>query len=118
MFVYSFEKLEVWKDSRDLIRKVYLLTQKFPAEEKFGLVAQIRKSAISVSSNPSRISNKEQAHFTEISFGSLLEMTNQFIAALDLGYIHDVDYADLRSDIEKISNKSNALRKAQLSKDA
>jgi len=67
MHIYSFEKLEVWQDSRDLVRQIYSITAKFPTEEKFGIISQIRRSAVSVSCNISegsgRKSKKDQAQF-------------------------------------------------------
>jgi len=68
MYTYSFEKLEVWKLARELVKEIYRLTEKFPSEEKFGLIGQLRRASVSVSSNlaegSSRKSAKEQAHFT------------------------------------------------------
>lgn len=51
MFVYGFKKLEVWQDARELVVPVYNLTSHFPTDEKFGIVNQIRRSAISIASN-------------------------------------------------------------------
>ena len=81
--VYSFETLDVWKEARKFAVKVYKLTKQLPSEEKFGLTSQMRRSCISISTNlaegSSRESLKEQARFTEISFGSLLELLNHSI---------------------------------------
>jgi four helix bundle protein len=51
MYQYGFEKLNVWQNSRDLAKRIYILTNEFPEEEKFGLVSQMRRAIISVSSN-------------------------------------------------------------------
>ena len=65
MYTYSFEKLEVWKESKELIKLVYQITSNFPVEEKFGLSSQSRKSSISIFSNiaegSARITNKLNA---------------------------------------------------------
>ncbi len=62
MFEYSFEKLEVWKESVDLVKSIYKITDKFPGEERFGLVSQLCRASISMSSNlsegTSRTTNK------------------------------------------------------------
>lgn len=120
MRLYAFEKLDVWKKSKLLSKRVYQLTSKLPNEEKFGLTSQIKRSAISVASNiaegTSRISGKEQARFSEIAYGSLLELLNQLLIAESLGFISDNDIHEIRPLIEEISNKINALRKAQLNK--
>lgn len=120
MFTYSFEKLEVWQDARKLTKTIYNITKNFPEEERFGLVAQLRKSAVSVGSNlaegASRISMKDQARFSEIAFGSLLELLSQLITSVDLEYLDEDVFGNTRKDIEKIGNKLNSLRKKQLSK--
>jgi len=64
MFKYSFEKLEVWKESVKLVKLIYAMTNQFPQEEKFGLVSQLRRASISISSNlsegTSRITNNDK----------------------------------------------------------
>ena len=120
MYEYSFEKLEVWKLSRQLVGSIYNLTASFPTEEKFGLVSQLRRSCVSVSSNlaegSSRKSMKEQAHFTQIAFGSLMEILNQLILSVDLGFISEKSLNELRPEIEEIGNKLNSFRNFQLRK--
>jgi four helix bundle protein len=120
MRLYSFEKLEVWNLSRKLTKNIYRISSKFPSEEKFGLVSQIRRAIISVTSNiaegSSRKSGKEQARFSEIAFGSLMEVLNQLIAAKDLEFISEEDADKQRPLIEEIGNKLNKLRESQLRK--
>lgn len=118
MFEYSFEKLEVWKESVELVKLIYKVTDEFPNEEKFGLVSQLRRASISISSNlsegTSRITNKDKAHFTTMSFSSALEVLNQLILSKELQFISEEDYLELRKIISKITNMLNSLRKAQL----
>ena len=110
---YSFEKLEVWNDSRELTKMVYKITKGFPDDEKFGIINQMRRSAISVSSNivegSYRATSKDKSNFMTFAYSSLMELLNQTIASLDLNYIDEEQYKELRSHIEKISNKLNAL---------
>ncbi len=114
---FSFEKLEVWQLSRRMVRKIYEVSNSFPNTEKFGLINQIRRSAISISSNlaegTSRMSTKDQAHFTQIAYSSLMELANQIILANDLTYIDENQLSELREDINELSNKINALYKYQ-----
>ena len=121
MRLFSFEKLDVWNLSRALNRNIYQITKSFPDEEKFGLTSQVRRASISISSNiaegSSRISGKEQARFSEIAFGSLLEVLSQLILASDLEYITESDLVEQRPLIEEIANKLNKLRKTQLERD-
>ena len=118
MYIYSFEKLNVWQKARDLNSKVYQITKSYPKEELYGLVQQIRRASISISSNlaegSSRTSYKDKARFTNIAYGSLLETLNQLILSKDLNYISEEDYIELRPLIEEIGNKLNALRNSQL----
>ncbi len=66
-YTFSFEKLNVWIDSKELVKEIYSITQKFPSEEKFGLTNQLRRASISVASNlaegTSRNTNKDKVHF-------------------------------------------------------
>lgn len=116
--IYSFEKLEAWKDSRHLVKSIYLLTKSFPDEEKYGLVSQMRRCAISIASNlaegTSRKTIKDKAHFTTISCSSSLELLNQLIISQDLGFLSKDEYIQIRLEIEKVTNKLNSLRNTQL----
>lgn len=116
MHIFGFEKLEVWKDAKVLTILVYKVTKDFPSDEKYGLVSQMRRAVISVSSNiaegSSRISPKDQAHFYQIAFSSLMEVLSQIIISVELGYIGDQD--SFRLEISKIANKLNALRKSRI----
>ncbi len=115
---YSFEKLEVWQEARRWVKWVYEITGKFPGEERFGLLRQIRRAAISVVSNIaegcSRNSAKDQAHFSQISYSSLLEVLNHFIISVDLGFLADDRLREGRILIESLSFKVNSLRNSQL----
>lgn len=115
---YGFEKLNVWHNARKLVVFVYKVTANFPSSEKYSLVDQIRRAAISVPANlaegTSRASSREQARFTSISYGSLMELLSHFYLAMDLQYVEPDTLDELKSDVLKISNQLNALRKAQL----
>lgn len=120
MRLYSFEKLDVWNLARKLTKNIYKISATFPDDERFGLTSQIRRASISVSSNiaegSSRRSGIEQARYTEISFGSLLEILNQLIAANDLDYISEDIINNQRHLIEEIGNKLNRLREVQINR--
>ena len=116
LFIF-FEKLDVWQLSRELVKDVYNSTKVFPDTERNGLTSQFRLAVVSVSSNlaegSARKTAKEQAHFTTIAFGSLMELLNQLILACDLEYLKESVFENLRSKIEQISNKLNALQNSQ-----
>lgn len=91
--MHNFRQLNIWKDARSLVKDVYLLTSRFPSDEKFGLKSQINRCAISVPSNiaegSARGTNKDFSHFLRISLGSLFEMETQLLLAVDLGMVED-----------------------------
>ena len=112
--MYPFEKLIVWQDTRTLTKMIYSATQTFPKSEIFGLTSQIRRAAISVSSNLVEGSGRkfpnDQARFYEIAYASLLELLNQLILSVDLGFLPEEDLSKLREQIEQISSKLSKLR--------
>tara|TARA_R110002049_G_scaffold307773_2_gene509436 strand:+ start:24056 stop:24418 length:363 start_codon:yes stop_codon:yes gene_type:complete len=120
MYTYSFEKLEAWIEAKKLSIDLYVLTKKFPSEEKFGLTSQLRRASVSVCSNiaegSARKTNKDKAHFTIMAFSSAVEVLNQIIIANELELITTEDYKTLRKQIEIITNKLNALRNHQINK--
>ena len=112
------KSLDVWKESITLVKEVYKLTSDFPKEERFGLISQIRRAAVSIPSNIAegcaRNSDKELIQFLYISLGSLSELETQFIIANELGYISKTDY--LFDDINKIKKMILGLIKYLRSK--
>lgn len=97
---------------------IYRITKEFPQEEKFGLVSQLRRVTVSISSNlaegTSRKTNKDKAHFTTISYSSTMEVLNQLIISKELGFISENETILARQKIEKFTNMLNSLRKTQL----
>ena len=118
MYIYSFEKLEVWQLSRNLAKEIYIVTSGFPDTEKFGLVTQTRRAVISITSNlaegTSRISPKDKANFSQFAYSSLMELLNQLILSEDLGFLENNQLGSTRTLIDEIANKITSLRKAQL----
>ena len=91
----SFIQLDVWKKAHQAVLSVYVLTQQFPPEERFGLSVQMRKAASSIPANIAegygRRSPKEKAHFYTISTGSAEELKYFLILSKDLGYLKDIE---------------------------
>lgn len=87
----DYKNLNVWKESRKLVKMVYELTEKFPESEKFGLSAQMRRCAVSIPSNIAegigRNSKKETKHFFYVAKGSVYEMETQLYLAEDLKFV-------------------------------
>lgn len=90
-----FEKLSVWQKARELTVYLYKLTSKYPAEERFGLVPQIRRAAISVVANIAegcrRQGQRDRVHFHTIADASLEELKCHAILSADLGFISSED---------------------------
>ena len=88
----DYKKIQVWQRSHQLVLEMYEITNRFPKEELFGLVSQIKRSASSIPANIAegcgRNSNKDFAHFLNISLGSLNEVTYFVLLAKDLKYIN------------------------------
>lgn len=117
-YKFGFEKLKVWQHSLEFVKNIYQITDKFPKAELYCLTSQLRRAAISISSNiaegSSRNSLKDQARYTEIAFGSLIEVLNQLIIANKLNYIEDQELDLCRNETEMISRQLNSLKKSQL----
>ena len=92
---HNFKNLQTWKRARVLVKQVYVITQKFPDEEKYGLISQMRRAAVSIPSNISegcgRKTTKDFSHFLDIAIGSTCELETQFYLSCDLEYISE-DY--------------------------
>ena len=99
---------------------VYKVTADFPADEKFGLISQLRPAAVSVVSNlaegSARKSAKDQAHFYQMAYSSLIEVLNQLIISNDLLFLDNDKLTEGRILIENLTSKVAALRNAQLNK--
>ena len=117
MKVYSFEKLDCWQHARQLAVWTYESTKYFPSEEKFGIISQMRRAAISVASNiaegTSRKTAKDQSHFSTIAYSSTIELLNDLIISNDLGYLAIENYSAGRDLIEKQTLLIAGLRKSQ-----
>jgi four helix bundle protein len=114
---YPFEKLHVWQAARALAKETYFMTSKFPQREVYGLTSQCNRAAVSVAANlaegSSRRSRKDQAHFSEIAYGSLMELACLLILSNDIGILSSDSEQVLRDSIEQVSSQLNALHRSQ-----
>lgn len=112
MHQFYFEKLDVWQNARVLVKDMYRVTASFPSEEVFGITSQIRRATMSISANIaegiSRTTNKEKSRFLNMSFSSAMEVVNFLILSLDLEYLNNEQYTELREQLEKITNQLQA----------
>ena len=115
---YDYKQLNVYQESKKLVKMIYALLKHFPKEEQYALCDQLRRAVISVPSNISegfgRYSPKEQIHFFEIAYGSLREVDGQMDIAKDLGYISDTDLETVTTQINKVSAILAGIRNKRL----
>ncbi|SRR3989339_106787 len=107
--IKSFTDLFVWQEGHKLLLMIYKETKKFPKEELFCLISQIRRAAVSITSNIAegfgRQGYKEKIQFYYLAQGSLIELKNQLLAAKDIGYIEKDDF----NRIAEQANKTHQL---------
>lgn len=110
---FSFEKLHAYQVARLLVKSVYHITEDFPSFEKFGLSSQLQRAVVSIASNiaegSGRKSIKEKIHFLEIAYGSLLEVYCQLQLAMDLCYICEAKFLELKTTIFELSRLIGGL---------
>src|SRR5207244_6074294 len=114
--MFNFEKLDVWQEAIQFADLVYELTGNFPDEERFGLTNQMRRAAVSISSNiaegSSRVSRIDFARFVEIATGSLFEIVSQSTIALRRKIIAQSDCNEIYATAEKQSKMLSGLRRS------
>lgn len=109
----THKDLEVWKKAVQLVTQIYEVTKDFPKEESYGLISQIRRSAVSIPSNiaegAARNSEKEFIQFLYISLGSLSELETELIISKNLGYLKDKKENTLMKQIDSIRKMLSGL---------
>lgn len=115
---YNYKNLAAYKESKALVIAVYELLKKFPKEEQYALCDQLRRAAISVPSNlaegSGRTSAKDQAHFIEMAFGSLMEVDCQIEIARDLGYVTGEDVEHIEQLVAANAALLSGIRRKRL----
>lgn len=116
--IVKFTDLDAWKEGHKLVLFVYQSTKDFPKEEVFGLVSQMRRFAVSITSNIaegfSRRSSKDKLHFYVMAQGSLTELQNQLLIARDIGYMTKNKFSEI-AELSVVSHKilSGLIKKTQ-----
>lgn len=103
---HNYRKLKIWKKSVELATSIYQLTQHYPKHEKYGIVSQMRRSAVSISSNiaegAGRSYSKEFSRFLRISYGSACELETQLLISRNLNFITEDKYLAIFERIDEI----------------
>lgn len=102
----DYRKITVWQKAHDLVRKLYLATRKFPAEEQYGLTSQMRRSAVSVAANIAegrgRGTDAEFRRFLSISLGSAMELDYYLLLSADLKLLRSTEIAPLSGLLDEV----------------
>ena len=110
---HSYKQLLVWQKSKALAVETYRTTESFPKREWYGLTSQLRRAAVSVSSNiaegQGRLTKGEFRNFLGQARGSLLELETQLAIARDLGYLSDADHVSLEKQCDEVRRMLNGL---------
>jgi four helix bundle protein len=113
--IKHFTDLDTWKMAHRVVLLMYKITKNFPEDEKFCLVSQMRRAAISVTSNIAegfgRSSSKEKKHFYSISKGSLMELESQLLVAQDLGYVKSEEVDGIKDEMVQVAKLLSGLSK-------
>jgi four helix bundle protein len=114
--IRSFTALNAWKEGHGLVLSIYKITEFFPDKEKFGLTSQIRRAAVSITSNISEGFNreglKEKIQFYSIARGSLAEIQNQLLIARDIGFLKEESFIGIAEKTVVVSKLINGLIKS------
>jgi four helix bundle protein len=114
--MFNFEKLETWQKAIAFADLVYRITRSFPDDERFGLTSQMRRAAVSVSSNiaegSARHSRDDYSRFLEIATGSLFEVVSQSFISRNQGFLSEPDFNALYAAAEEQSRMLSGLRRS------
>jgi four helix bundle protein len=116
--MFGFERLEVWQKAIDFADIVYRVTRAYPDDERFGLTNQMRRAAVSISSNiaegSARFSKVDFARFVEIAAGSVFEVVSQSVISRRQGFLLEPDFTILYAAAEEQGRMLSGLRKSLL----
>ena len=116
--MHQYKNLKVWQKSISIADNIYEITKLFPSEEKFGLVSQMRRACISMSSNiaegAGKSSSKDFIRFLEIANGSSYELDTQSIISKNQNYITEEQFEKISSDLTEFQKMLYALIKSKL----
>ena len=114
MELFGYRRLIAYQKAKEIVKQTYKLIKKFPAEERYAMSDQLRRSSVSITSNIAeginRFSVKDKAHFIEMAYGSLMEVSSQFEIAEDLRYITSEDRLSIDILIEEEARLLSGLQ--------
>jgi len=113
--INSYKDLKIWRNSIELVKRIYIITKDFPKDEVYGLVSQMRRCAVSVASNiaegKTRQHTNEYIQFLYVALGSCAELETQVVIAKELKYISSVIESEIQSTTNQIGRMIRGLIK-------
>nr|WP_199000961.1 four helix bundle protein [Flavobacterium sp. ASV13] len=114
--MHQFEKLKIWQKAMDIVENVYKVCAELPSDEKFNLISQIKRCAVSIPSNiaegSGRNSNNEFAHFLGIANGSTYELITQLMISKRLKLVAEEKISTIINELVEVSNMNFALQRS------
>ena len=116
----GYRKLDAYNKAQEVVKNVYVLLKKFPKEEQFALCSQLRRAAVSITSNiaegVTRYSYRDKVHFLEVAYGSLMEVMSQLEVAYSLGYIMQSDLQNIELLVVQVARLLTSLQYSYMPK--
>ena len=116
MEFFGYRNLVAYEKAREVVRRVYYVTKSFPKDEVFALSSQMRRAAVSITSNiaegMTRYSIKDKVHFLEIAYGSLMEVMSQMEVAEDQNYITTAEFQNFEVLVADVARLISGLQKS------
>ncbi len=116
----GYRKLDAYNRAQEVVKAVYVLLKKFPKEEQFALCSQLRRAAVSITSNiaegVTRYSYRDKVHFLEVAYGSLMEVMIQLEVAYSLGYITQSDLQNIELLVVQVARLLTSLQYSYMPK--
>lgn len=113
---FGYRKLVAYQKAKEVVKHTYKLLKKFPKEEQYAMCDQLRRAAVSITSNiaegMNRYSVKDKSHFLEMAYGSLMEVSSQMEIAEELGYISETDRQNMDVLVDEVARLISGLQKA------
>lgn len=113
--MHNYRNLKVWQNARKLVKEIYLLSNKFPPSEKYGLSSQVRNSSVSISNiaeGAGRGSKPDFKRFLNMALGSSFELESQLIVSNDIGYVSEAESTGSIVDLQEIQKMIYGLIKS------
>jgi len=112
--MHNFKKLDIWNKSVELVADIYRLVNTFPQVERFGLVSQMQRAAVSIPANiaegSAKSSNKDFIRFLEISLGSAYELETELLVSFKLSYIDSKTYVQFQQNLSELQRMLNGFK--------